>query len=198
MVPNIKSYIRALAQEVLPAFRRGVIAVTALAYIILLGAYILIGSTFALSTIQLWTGALVIAIAEVLIVLPYRLWKANVTEINALKSIDYTGPDWTIRELFYHIMPDGLTKADNFEKVGLDVLDKLAAGQLMGWGRRVRGRPLQPIGLLFWAQAKFTFWFLAENHDDVEHARSHNLMAEDEAFSDVRVNKGMASRIWPR
>jgi hypothetical protein len=31
MAPNLKGYISALAQEVLPAFRRGVIAVTALA-----------------------------------------------------------------------------------------------------------------------------------------------------------------------
>jgi hypothetical protein len=172
--------------------------VTALAYIILAGAYFLVGGSFALSTFQLWTGALVIAIAEVLIVLPYRLWKANVAEISALKSIDYTGPDWTIRELFYHIMPDGLTERDNYEKVGLDVLDKFATGQLLAWGRRVRGRPLQVLGLLFWEQANFTYWFLAENHDEAEHARSHNLLTEDETFSDIRVNKGTALRIWPR
>jgi hypothetical protein len=71
------------------------------------------------------------------------------TAINALKSIDYTGPDWTIRELFYHIMPDGLTEVVNHQKVGLDVMDKLAAGQLTAWGRRVRGRPLQQTSLDF-------------------------------------------------
>ena len=199
MAPNIKGCLWALAQEVLPAFRRGVVAVTALAYILLAGAYILVGGSFALSTFQLWTGALVIAIAEVLVVLPYRLWKANVTEINTLKSIDYTGPDWTIRELFYHIMPpDEIMKGENYRKVGLEVQDKLAAGQLLAWGRRVRGRPLQPIGLQFWAQADFTFWFLGDHGNDAEHAKSHSLLTEDEAYSDIRVNKGAASRIWPR
>jgi hypothetical protein len=199
MVPNIKGYLSALAQEVLPAFRRGVIAVTALAYIVLVGAYFLVGGTFALSTIQLWTGALVIAIAEVLIILPYRLWKANVTEINALKAINYNGPDWTIRELFQHIMPDGLTERDNHETVGLDVQDKLASGQLLAWGRRANGRPLQLIGLLFWEQANFTYWFLADGHDGEEHAISHSLLTvANEAYRDIHVNKGSALRIWPK
>jgi hypothetical protein len=198
MVPNIKGYISALAQEVLPAFRRGVIAVTALAYIILVGTYLLIGGTFALSTLQLWTGALVIAIAEVLIVLPYRLWKANVAEINALRAIDYTGPDWTIRELFYHIMPDDLTERDNHEIIGLDVMDKLSTGQLTAWGRRDRGRPLELIGFLFWPTARFTYWFLADGHDEEEHATSHSLLTNDETFRDIRVNKGTALRLWPR
>lgn len=198
MVPNIKGYISALAQEVLPAFRRGVIAVTALAYIILVGTYLLIGGTFALSTLQLWTGALVIAIAEVLIVLPYRLWRANVTEINTLKAVDYNGPDWTIRELFRHIMPNGLTERDNYETVGLDVMDKLSTGQLTSWGRRDRGRPLELISFDLWSRARFTYWFLADGHDEDEHVSFHSLLTVDEAFRDLRVNKGTALRIWPR
>jgi hypothetical protein len=152
MSPNIKGYLLALIQEVLPAFRRGVIAVTALAYVILAGAYFLVGHTFSLSTFQLWTGALAIAVVEIMVVFPYRLWKANVTELNALKSVDYSGPDWTIRELFYHIMPEGLTKTDNHEKVGLDVMDKLSTSQLTAWGRRAPGRPLELIGFLFWSK----------------------------------------------
>lgn len=198
MQPNIKSYIAALAGEVLPAFRRGVIAVTALAYILLAGAYLLLGGSFALSTLQLWTGALVIAIAEVLLVLPYRLWKANVTENNALKAINYSGPDWTIRELFYHIMPDGITQFENYEKVGLDVMDKLSTSQLTAWGRRAQGRPLELIQSAFWPRARFTFWFLAPDYDDQEHANSHDIMTEDVAFRDIRVNKGTALRLWPR
>jgi hypothetical protein len=196
MVPNIKGYLQALAQEVLPAFRRGVIAVTALAYIILAGAYFLLGHTFSLSTFQLWTGALAIAAVEVMVVLPYRLWKANVTELNALRSVDYSGPDWTIRELFYYIMPDDLTRIDNHEKVGLDVMDKLSTGQLTAWGRRAPGRPLELIGFLFWPKARWTYWFLAEGHDEHEHAISHDLLADDETFRDIRVNKGPALRIW--
>jgi hypothetical protein len=196
MGPNLKGYIWALAQEVLPAFRRGVIAVTALAYILIAGVYLLVGGTFALSTFQLWTGAILIAVIEVLIVLPYRLWKANVTEINALKAVDYSGADWTIRELFYHIMPDGLTERDNYEKVGLDVLDRLSTGQLTAWGRRDRGRPLELISFDSWSRARFTYWFLADGHDEEEHVIFHSLLTIDETFRDVRVNKGTALRLW--
>jgi hypothetical protein len=78
---DIKGYIYALASEVLPAFRRGVIAMTALAYLVIAGAFILLGSSWSLTTLQLWTGALVIAATEVLLVLPYRLWKANTAKI---------------------------------------------------------------------------------------------------------------------
>jgi hypothetical protein len=198
MTPTIWGYISALAQEVLPAFRRGVITVTAMAYIIIAGAYFLVGHTFSLSTFQLWTGALAIAIVEVLVVLPYRLWKANVTLLNALKSIDYSAPDWTIRELFYHIMPEGLTEVDNHEKVGLDVMDKLSTGQLTAWGRRARGRPLELIGFLFWSEATWTYWFIAEDHDDVEHAKIYSPVTDRETFSDIRVNKGTALRLWPK
>jgi hypothetical protein len=198
MALDIKGYISALAQEVLPAFRRGVIAVTVLAYVILAGAYLLLGHSFSLSTFQLWTGALVIAVIEVMVVLPYRLWKANVMEINALKAIDYSGPDWTIRELFYHIMPEGLTEVDNHERVGLDVMDKLSTGQLTAWGRRAHGRPLELIGFLFWSEATWTYWFIADDHDHVEHARIYRPLVDGETFSDVRVNKGTALRIWPK
>jgi hypothetical protein len=183
--------------RVLPAFRRGVIAVTALAYIILVGAYLLIGGTFALSTLQLWTGALLIAAIEVLIVFPYRLWKANVTEINALTAIDYSGPDWTIRELFRHIMPDENLIKKDFEKVGLDVMDKLSTGQLTAWGRRDRGRPLELISFDSWSRARLTYWFIADGHDEDEHVNFHGLLTVDEAFRDLRVNKGTALRIWP-
>jgi hypothetical protein len=195
MAPTLKGYIWALAQEVLPAFRRGVIAVTALAYIILVGAYILVGGSFALSTFQLWSGALAIAVAEVIVVLPFRLWKANVTEINALKAVDYSGPDWTIRELFYYIMPEGLTEAENYEKVGLDVADKLSTMQLLAWGRSNKGRPLELIGFDFWKRARFTYWFLADGHDSEDHATSQIHLSEV-TFWDIRVNKGTALRLW--
>jgi hypothetical protein len=71
-----------------------------------------------------------------------------------------SGPDWTIRELFYHITPEGLTKTDNHEKVGLDVMDKLSTSQLTAWGRRAPGRPLELIGFLFWSKARWTYWFI--------------------------------------
>jgi hypothetical protein len=196
MLPNLRGYIWALAQEVPSAFRRGTIAATALAYIILAGAYLLLGDKLSLSTVQLWTGALVLAIAEVLIIFPYRLWKANVTEINALKAIDYSGPDWRIRELFQHINPDGLMERGNYEKVGLDVLDKLSTMQLLAWGRRDRGRPLEMIDYQSWSRARFTYWFLADDHDEAEHVTFHSLLTVDETFRDLRVNKGTALRLW--
>jgi hypothetical protein len=197
MVPNLKSYIAALAAEVLPAFRRGVLAMTALAYILIVGAYILVGGNFALSTFQLWTGALAIAIAEVLIVLPYRLWKSNVTEINALKAIDYSGPDWTIGELFSHLMPEGMPY--DLEKIGRDVLDKLSTARLTAWGRTEPGRPLQLISFIFWSKAELTYLFLSPDHDEEVHAKeADRLLVRMESFCDIRVNKGTALRLWPR
>jgi hypothetical protein len=201
MGPSVKDYLRALAREMLPAFRRGVIVVTGAAYVLFVATYLILGWHLSLSTLQLWTGALGIAALEVIVVLPYRLWKANMVRIAELEnelSDTGAGPDWTIRELFYHIRPDDLTDRDIYERVGLQVLDKLATGELSAWGRRARGRPLQLITMLFWANASFTYWFLAEGHDEEEHARLHDLLVADESYRDIRVNRALALRFWPK
>jgi hypothetical protein len=83
---GIKEYTAALSQEVLPAFRRGVIAVTILAYLVIVGAFVFLGWHLNFTTLQLWTGALLIAGLEVLIVLPYRLWKSNRAIIEELNQ----------------------------------------------------------------------------------------------------------------
>ena len=92
-------------------------------------------------------------------------------------------------------MPDGLTEHDRYEKVGLDVLDKLSTMQLLAWGRRDRGKPLEMIDYKSWSRARFTYWFLADDHDEAEHVTFHSLLTVDETFRDLRVNKGTALRL---
>src|SRR5258708_68836 len=49
------------------------------------------------------------------------------------------GPDWPIRELFFHIRPDILdqVKTREWEAVGRDVLARFSTGQLQVWGRQI-------------------------------------------------------------
>jgi hypothetical protein len=199
---GFKDYLRECAAEAPNAFRRGMVLMTILANVAILAALYLGWHLNAFTSFQLATAAAATAGLEIIVFFPYRLWKANkarIAELEAeLASSSVPGPDWKIRELFHHIQPDGLLENNKWQEVGADVLDKLASGQLMAWGRRVRSRPLQHIGTMFWADANFTFWFLAEGQDDSEHAKSHSLIVADEAYSDIRVNKAQAKRIWPR
>jgi hypothetical protein len=106
-------------------------------------------------------------------------------------------PDLKIRELFYYIRPDDLLNNNSWEAVGNDVMDKLATGQLIAWGRRGRGRPLQPINMTFWPEAGLTDSFLAPDHDDDEHARNNAVLTVNESYNDVRMYSVHVSRIWP-
>jgi hypothetical protein len=196
MAAGFLRYVGECASEAPNAFRRGMLLATILANIVFAATLYLGWHLSAFTTFQIWTAAIAIAILEIILILPYRLWKANVAEIERLKAIDYSGPDWTIRELFYHIMPEGLTMVDNHEKVGLDVMDKLSTQQLLAWGRCDRGRPLELIGFDFWSRSRFTYWFLADDHDEQEHAVSNNIMTPNDTFRDIRVNKGTALRLW--
>jgi hypothetical protein len=106
--------------------------------------------------------------------------------------------DWRIRELFYYVRPNGLLDNDSWEEVGADVMDKLATGQLLAWGRRGKARPLQPIDMTFWPDARLTYSFLAADHDDDEHAVKNRILSPLEIYSDIRISKAQALRIWPR
>jgi hypothetical protein len=198
MAEGLKDYISECLREVPFAFRRGVVVVTIIANLILAIGLYLGWHLNAITPFQITTAAVVIAILEIILILPYRLWKVNKAEIAALKASSIPTPDWKIRELFYHIRPHDLIENDNWETVGADVLDRLASGQLLAWGRRHGDRPLQPITITFWPEARFTYFFLADDHDNESHAESCNISNLGFGFSDIRVNKGAALRIWPR
>jgi hypothetical protein len=200
MAEGFKDYIGECLREAPGAFRRGVIVVTILANLMLaLGLY-LGWHLNAFTALQISSAAVCIAMLEIILILPYRLWKANKAEIAELKLPGAPFPDWKIRKLFHHIRPRDLLENDNFEIVGAEVLDKLATGQLMAWGRKMNGigyRPLQAIKMTFWYNARFTYFFLTKDPDSATHVLGNDLL-ENASFSDIHVNRVSALRIWPK
>jgi hypothetical protein len=83
---DLKNYIGACLAEAPNAFRRGIVAVTALANIALLVALLVGWHLQAITALQISTVAIVIAALEIVLILPYRLWKANVAEIASLEN----------------------------------------------------------------------------------------------------------------
>ena len=202
MAEGLKDYIWECVREAPSAFRRGVVAVTVLANVAI-GVGLYLGWHLnALTTLQLWTAAVALGALEIVLVLPYRLWKSNKAEIAALKTPGTPFPDWKIRELFYYLRPDDLLDDNNWQKVGGDVLDKLSTGQVTAWGRLGGGgdhRPLRRLETSFWSEARFTYTFLAdENSDDASHAYVSNFIDAHLSYSDIQFNKAQALHIWPR
>jgi len=107
-------------------------------------------------------------------------------------------PDGPIRELFYHLSPSGIFEKEVYQKVGLDVQDKLSTGQMMSWGRRGNGRPLEPINMFYWSTAQFSYNFLADGHDDVVHAYKINPIGKGDNYFDIRVHRASVLRVWRR
>jgi hypothetical protein len=212
MAEGFKDYVWECLREAPSAFRRGVIAVTILANLILaLGLY-LGWHLNAFTTLQISTAAVCIAALEIVLILPCRLWKsnkaeiaANKAEIAALKTPSEPFPDWKIRELFYHIRPDDILDNTNWQKVGADVLDRLSTGQIKAWGRLTGGvfrHPLQEIATSFWNNARFTYTFLMDDSnsdgDDASHAYHTDLLGKVISYSDIRFNKANVTRVWTK
>jgi hypothetical protein len=122
------------------------------------------------------------------------------------------GPDWAIRDLFFHIQPSLLDneKAKAWEQVGRDVMDRFSTGQLRVWGRRVmpparRREPLAEIDdRKYWARAQFTYWFLKNDGDrlashvaPISNWRGSGPMSPDPDYADLQVNHAQALTIWP-
>lgn len=142
-----------------------------------------------------------------LVSLPYRMWKLQKAEITRLTLPQGPIPDMPIRELFDLV---GGTKdfldphTEGWRKIGMAILDRLATGQLIGWGRSHQGRiaPLAEIRRDYWRSAQWSYYFLANDEDEM-HQGPHvwplfNTLDQGERYFDVRVNRVQASRIWPR
>lgn len=112
-------------------------------------------------------------------------------------------PDWSIRDLFFHIRPDLIEdpKSNLWEIVGLEVRDKLSTGQLKIWGRQrtnLGKRSAQAeIPSTYWAKVDFTYWFLAEGHEQAFHANPATAL-QLPGYSDLHVNQAQALKIWPK
>jgi hypothetical protein len=113
-------------------------------------------------------------------------------------------PDWSIRELFFHIRPDAIGDPPSavWEAVGRDVIDKFSTGQLKVWGRRIedsRRLSLAEIPAQEWQRAKFTYWFLKEDNGvslNVDCYRPTRGSAPFQ-YADLRVCRAQALTVWP-
>lgn len=105
-------------------------------------------------------------------------------------------PDWPINDLFHHIDPSVVDS--EWERVGLLVMDKLATGQLMAWGRLIDGdgpTPLRPINRPYWEVSNWTYLFFTSDAD-APHATSKWHVRDDTEYTDIRVNKSQALRVF--
>jgi hypothetical protein len=116
-------------------------------------------------------------------------------------------PDWTIRELFFHIRPDlvdnhvGQGEEKSWESVAKEVMDHFSTGRLKVWGRPIlKPRRRAPLKLVdepgYWTHARFTYWFLKEDG----RRNSHTAAAPETGlfdYADLQVNREEALKIWP-
>jgi hypothetical protein len=86
MAGKFKDYLSACAGEIPNAFRRGMVAVTALANILIVGALFLGWHLETATGAQLTAAGTVIAFVEIIVFVPFRLWKANTAKISDLES----------------------------------------------------------------------------------------------------------------
>jgi hypothetical protein len=114
----------------------------------------------------------------------------------------------TIRELF-DLVGEGTgdirdPHTQGWQEVGISIRDKLATGQLIGWGRTHEGRiaALAEIRRGYWSSAQWSYYFLADEKDAMHHGPHvwplQVTLDPREEYFDVHVNRGQALRIWGR
>lgn len=118
-------------------------------------------------------------------------------------------PDWTIRELFYHIDPEILDDADSnaYRKNLKEMKDAFSLNRLRVWGRQrdaqglgeILGEdaPLVEIEPSYWRRSHFTLSFLDPSSDESAHTYVERGVELPE-YVDLRVNRSKAMSVWPR
>ncbi|WP_456623868.1 MULTISPECIES: hypothetical protein [unclassified Bradyrhizobium] len=86
MSGGFKEYAWECAAEIPNAFRRGVVVVTLLANLILAIGLHLGWQNSPFTTLQIWTAAVAVSALEIILILPYRLWKTSRSTIDELKK----------------------------------------------------------------------------------------------------------------
>jgi hypothetical protein len=169
---------------------------------------------------------LVVFAVMTIFIVPYQMWselKAQLTYVDS-EHADTVGewqsgqwevvyprrqdnhPNWTIRELFYHVDPNVL---DHWEDVAAKIRDQLSLGQLRSWGRKgvqtpidrecgIGPAPLTEIYSGYWESAGFTYCFFDEGKPSTEEPHTYVLSGNLPIYSDVQVNYSQALRIWPK
>jgi hypothetical protein len=131
---TFKDYLIECAQEAPLAWRKGAVAMTVAINVAMLGL-IYLGwhlQAYPISYFLIGTG--IIALLDVLIIFPFKLWKANKAEIEALKG-NYAGARkrlWELREEGVSLRNEGTTTrvvpswTDKFDKWHAEVLQQSA------------------------------------------------------------------------
>lgn len=194
----LREYIREYWRDGMASYSQGKSIAGAVGALV--AALALIGAPNLVPAVPWWFGYAWLAVYvafSVLLVWPYRMWKAQRQTINDLQG-PFTA-DWRIRDLFHYIRPDLIDRgtSENWKEVARDVMDKLSTMTLTAWGRPAEGghRPLELIPVTYWRDAEFTFHFLLEDGNDLERHVRH-LLEQD--YRDLRVSRAQAMRIWPR
>ncbi len=91
MVGSFRDYIWECIKEAPSAWRRGMIAVTLLTYIVIAAALLLGWHLNALSNFQLATGALLVALLEILVILPFKFFQHERTRVCEAKHVYHCG-----------------------------------------------------------------------------------------------------------
>jgi hypothetical protein len=86
MGDRFRDYIKECIAEAPNAFRRGMVIVTVLANLAIAGALLLGWHLNALTSTQLMRAGAAIAVLELLLIVPFRLWKSNKAEIERLNA----------------------------------------------------------------------------------------------------------------
>jgi len=108
---SFKDYVLECVHEAPLAWRKGAIVMTLIINLVMLGLIYLGWHLQAYPTAYFLIGTGIIALLDVLIILPFKLWKANKAEIMTLRG-SYTGARkelWELREQGVRIRNDGLT-----------------------------------------------------------------------------------------
>jgi hypothetical protein len=108
---RFRDYVLECVREAPLAWRKGAIAMTIIINLVIFGIIYLGWHLQAYPTTYFLIGTGVIALLDVLIIFPFKLWRANKVEIAALKG-KYAGARkelWNLREQGVGIRNDGLT-----------------------------------------------------------------------------------------
>jgi hypothetical protein len=146
----------------------------------------------------------------------YSVWRRERENVLALEYAAASGaqesslPDFHLHELFSHIDPEVLSRADDgvsdrWDEIANEIRDRAALGALKIWGRPVRDnvdsllgqrQALRLIGPSYWTMAFFTYSFFDGTADNAPHTYLEYGRSGVE-YTDLQVNRAEALRIWP-
>ena len=139
---------------------------------------------------------------------PYRFHQIMLVKLQSLQSTtaSETGPNWSIKELFFHLAPEALDhpKEALWSKAGDQIRDALSLGKLRIWGRPFETKlgkwvgeraALRLIDPSYWQKAYFTYAFFYAQTEDAHCYADRNTGRP--SYTDLQVNRAEALALWP-